>query len=151
MEFQIKRRTILLQVLVIIFFASFLLVYPGLYTYIIGTIFILFFGKDTLKLLKRKYRVTEDALEILKGDTVDRRYPFKDMTMLTLTKKNTRWVVAVFGDEMVTLKPAIEDRRQLLQAIVEQNRKNRNFLMHQDLVTLYALDAQVNDEGKLIG
>jgi UPF0716 family protein affecting phage T7 exclusion len=151
LEFQIKRRTILLQVLMIVFFASFLLVYPGLYTYIIGTVFILFFGKDTIKLYRRKYRVTDDALEILKGDTVDRRYPFKDMTMLTLTQKNRRWVVAVFGEDMVTLKPAIEDRRQLLQAIVERNRKNRNFLMHEDLVTLYALEAKVNEDGKLIG
>ena len=107
------------------------------YRVVIGLIGVMVL-KDAFKERSASFELTGDRLIIKTNDKVLREIKYKEMKFLTITRKNKKWIVIADDEKILfTIKPKIENYKEMAAEVIDLNKSNKKLEVHDYIKKTY--------------
>ena len=107
------------------------------YRVVIGLVGIMVL-KDAFKERSASFELTGDRLIIKTNDKVLREIKYKEMKFLTITRKNKKWIVIADDEKILfTIKPKIENYKEMAAEVIDLNKSNKKLEVHDYIKKTY--------------
>lgn len=115
-------------VVVLLFFIT------QLYLQLVIGIIALMLIKDNLKMYKFGIKVTPSKIEYYSGDKLDKEVSYKELEMITLTRKSKNVLILVTHDNVIHKLPkTLDNFDELLAQVLEYTKSNKKINIHESL------------------
>lgn len=107
------------------------------YRVVIGLVGVMVL-KDAFKERSASFELTGDRLIIKTNDKVLREIKYKEMKFLTITRKNKKWIVIADDEKILfTIKPKIENYKEMAAEVIDLNKSNKKLEVHDYIKKTY--------------
>ncbi|BEP29390.1 hypothetical protein [Helicovermis profundi] len=131
---KVKRTHIIVNLLVGLLFVIGSLMLKNLVFFVISFFGCVLLFRDGYRQYFMSYGVDEKSVKVYYKDKVYKEITWKNIELVSRTRKNKKWIVVGSFDDLITLKNSIEDLDVLKIEIVKEAKKRKKIFIHETLI-----------------